>query len=270
MEDPRAVIRELRGLAVVHLGDDARVGDALRIGGHEAVDFLEKRELFGADAARQDGGGEVAAAAAEGDDGAVGAAGDVPGHHHHDAVRQKRGDDFLGRALACAEVGPERAEAPLGVDDVDGVDVRGRDAVLLERGGEDLGDGALAARREGVLRPRRQLLQHRDALGHRGHLVRGRGEAVAQALAGVARGDQLADEVEVPRLEFRHRSLAARAVAAQRGLAGVEKEVGNAVHRRDDDGDVRRCAADVRDGAADRLRAPDGDAAELVDLRLHR
>ena len=83
MQNLGAIERQLGCLAIVDVGEHARIGHALRIGGHQPVDFLEERHAARAEAARDDGGGKIRAAPAEGDHFIVGAAANVSGNHDH-------------------------------------------------------------------------------------------------------------------------------------------------------------------------------------------
>ena len=190
MQHVGAVVGQFRRFSVMQLGDDARRRDALRIGSHQAVHFLEKRQRSCADAARDDGRREVAAAASKSHQCAIRTAGDVAGEDDNPALGDRRQDVLLRRALAFRKVRPNRAEAALGMNHVDGIDVDGIDPDRLRRRREDPRHGALAARNERILRARSQLLQHGDALHHRAHLARGVADELPQLLGAFFRRDQ--------------------------------------------------------------------------------
>ena len=71
----------------------------------------------------------------------------------------------------------------------------------------------------------------------------------------------------MPPLELRRRILAARPIAAQRRLPGFEQKIGDAVHRRYDDRDIRRRAPHVGKSNANRFGVADRDATKLEHLR---
>ena len=88
-----------------------------------------------------------------------------------------------------------------------------------------------------------------------------------QRLGAPFRLDQLCNEREMPRLKLASRTLTTRDVAPQRRLPCIEQQIGDAIHRRNDDDDIRRRPPHMPKRNPNRLGIADSDSAKLEYFR---
>jgi hypothetical protein len=278
--DPRAVERDERArvqhlgtevghlgsLAVVELGQQARVGHGARIGGQDAGDVLPQHDARGAERAGEQCRGEIGAAAAERRDGAVGPRADEARHDGRDSTAKQRQQQRPRLAPRGGEVGRCAAVAAVRRHELRRVDAHRAPAGGVERRGDYGARGPLAPRHQRVARPRRQVRERRHGVGD------------LLVLAGLCVGRSHELDARRPARHERRRQLAM--ASAERGGDGrrrgriarhgapraVEQRVGDAGERRHHDHERPAVGLDQRDGVTDGGRVGDRRSAELPHL----
>ena len=262
-----AEVGDLRGLAVVHLREEARVGHRPGVGGEDPGHVLPEHDARRAERAGEQRRGQVGAAAAEGGDGAVGAGSQEAGHDRGDAALQERREEPPRVLSRGGEVGGGAAVTAVGRDDLRRVHALGAATGRVQGRGHDRARGALPAGDEGVAGPVGEV-------GEGGHRVRD-----LAVLAGLRVGG---GEKASPRRSRRDERVREVAVAAEErggggggrlGLAGdgaagaVEEEVGHAGEGGDHDHERAAVRADERHRVAHGRRVGERRPAELPDLQ---
>ncbi len=268
MQHLGAVVRQLRRLAGVKLGNDAGVRDDSRVGGEEAGHVLPQGNPRGAECPGHQRRGEVGAPASERRDLALGSGPDEAGDHRDDAPGEQRQHDALGAAVGASVVGRRAAEGIVGVDDVERLDVAGPRARGIEGGRDEPRAEPFAARDEIVGGPRRELAEKAEAPGQRFQLVERLGDVGERVGPPAPRGEQRPRHLGVPRAQARDEGRDGARVAGSSLPRHGEERVGRPRHRGDDhDGGLRTKAVDDVDGVADGGGIGQRRTAELVHVR---
>ena len=270
VDDLRAEIRELHGLAVRHLVDDLGLGHLARVAAHDAVDVGPDVDLVGIEQRTEDRRGVVAAVTA-----------------------QRRRQTVLVRRYETGDDGDPVEGARDG-----GGELRPRQLPI--RDGPHLGmlDDEHVARvqEHDVAALTELMLEERGDLARRPNLPVAGNEIAAAVRRGAHERERLQDALDVCEVavEVGHdrlrtggaeklqvRLLVTRAQRLQRCLDGLllrrfldepEQVVSHAFHRRNDDGQIvtAALAADDVGHAADAARVGNTGAAELVHSPSHQ
>ena len=205
MQHLGAVVRDLRGLAMMELRDQASVGDKTRIGRQNAWHVLPEHGGRGAEGTREKRRRQVRAATSEGRHAAVRRLSDEAGNDRRLASGEERLERPSCAACRALEVRGGAAVMAVGFDDIAGVDERRLATGFGHGRGEDRGRHALAARDEHVARARFEMTEHANR--DRQFLVFTRGRIDERQELPAARGvrDQIVRNGTVTLQELRGR-----------------------------------------------------------------
>jgi hypothetical protein len=270
VEDLGAVVGDLGSLAVMELGDEARLGHVPRVCGQDPRHVLPEHAALRAQGAREERRREVRPAPAEGRELALGAGADearddgdleAPKHRKELAPRPGTGEDHVRGRAAVSSVRRDEAE---------GIHLGGRGSRGDEGGPHEGHGGALSPGDEGVRGLGVEAAQGGDGAAEVAVFLGPGREALQEPPPLRPRGHEVPGEGPVP-LEVRGGDPGPRGALAPGGERPAAEEVVRGTRDGGDDDDERAFV-----GEHEAARPPDGGgvregrASELPDLdRLH-
>ena len=266
VQDLRAVVGELRGLAVGNLRQRLRARHLRRIRRHHAIDVGPDPDFVRIERRAEDRRRVVGPSAAERRLDAIDGRADEPGHDRRRSTGKQRREPFARARARLVHQRLRRAELVRRHEQLGRVDGGGFPAAGANGRGDERSREHLAGARDRVEKPRRQLVDHRQA---ETELLEPIESAVDVGDDGVA-----SDRIRHDRLGgFRVRGEQAlanlRIPVPRRGCArSVDERIGHAAHRGCDDGDAVTLVERGRDeagGLSNALGGPDRGPAELHD-----